>query len=137
MRRKRIYKDEQIKLIMECRSSGLSDHQWCMENDISPGTFYNWISKLRKKGYTIPETTAATTSLPIRQDVVKVDLIKNDHSGLAAMAEQNACFPSKHSDLSPAAELVTGSHILRIYNGASEQLIRTLFTCIGGGIDAW
>lgn len=44
--------DEQYRLIMECRSSGLSDFQWCNEHGIKPGTFYNWVKRLRKKsGY--------------------------------------------------------------------------------------
>lgn len=43
---KRIFKDEQIRLIMECRQSGLTDYQWCEQNDIHPGNFYNWVSKL-------------------------------------------------------------------------------------------
>ena len=41
--------DEQYRLIMECRSSGLSDFQWCNEHGIKPGTFYNWVKRLRKK----------------------------------------------------------------------------------------
>ena len=41
--------DEQYQLIMECRNSGLSDYQWCTEHDINPGTFYNWVKRLRKK----------------------------------------------------------------------------------------
>lgn len=60
MRAKRICSDEQFKLIMECRQSGLSDYQWCQANDINPGTFYNWISRLRKRGMVIPCSTAAT-----------------------------------------------------------------------------
>ena len=45
---KRVCKEDQIKLIMECRQSGLSDYQWCEQNGIHPGTFYNWVSKLKK-----------------------------------------------------------------------------------------
>ena len=48
MERKIIRKDEQIRLIMECRQSGLSDYQWCQRQGINAGTFYNWVSKLRK-----------------------------------------------------------------------------------------
>ena len=40
MRSKRIPVEEQYRLIMECRQSGLTDHQWCVEHDIKPGTFY-------------------------------------------------------------------------------------------------
>ena len=31
--------EKQYRLIMECRQSGLTDHQWCVEHDIKPGTF--------------------------------------------------------------------------------------------------
>ena len=52
MRATRIPANEQFRLIMECRTSGLTDHEWCLQNDIKPGTFYNWVRRLRKKGYT-------------------------------------------------------------------------------------
>lgn len=42
---------EQYRLVMECRSSGLTDHQWCREKGICPGTFYGWVRRLRQKGY--------------------------------------------------------------------------------------
>lgn len=53
---KRVCKDDQIQLIMECRQSGLSDYQWCKQNGIHPGNFYNWVSKLRKQGYSFPDS---------------------------------------------------------------------------------
>ena len=46
MRAARISADEQFRLIMECRASGLTDHEWCMQNGIRPGTFYNWVKRL-------------------------------------------------------------------------------------------
>ena len=47
--------EEQYKLIIECRQSGLSDQQWCLNHDIKPGTFYNWVKRLRQRGgYDIP-----------------------------------------------------------------------------------
>ena len=58
--KQRVCKEDQIKLIMECRQSGLSDYQWCEQNGIHPGNFYNWVSKLRKSGYTFPELFFAT-----------------------------------------------------------------------------
>ena len=45
MKAKRVSREEQLKLIMECRSSGLSDYQWCEAHGIHAGTFYNWVSK--------------------------------------------------------------------------------------------
>ena len=46
-----VRKPAQIRLITECRRSGPSDYQWCREQGINPGTFYNWVSKLRKAGF--------------------------------------------------------------------------------------
>ena len=40
MRTKRRTEPEQYEIMMECRQSGLSDHQWCLEHDINPGTFF-------------------------------------------------------------------------------------------------
>ena len=47
MRAKRVSKSEQFQLILECRQSGLTDVQWCRENNIKPSTFYNWVSRMR------------------------------------------------------------------------------------------
>lgn len=71
--------DEQYKLIMECRSSGLSDHQWCMEHDIKPGTFYNWVKRLRRKAcYDIPEATRSQNFAPATtQEVVQLEIVSD------------------------------------------------------------
>ena len=73
-----VRKPEQIKLIMECRQSGLSDYQWCRKQGIHPGTFYNWVSKLRKAGYTIPDSESKSCALPVTQEVVKLDLTEHE-----------------------------------------------------------
>ena len=68
MKTQRRTADEQYQLIMECRSSGLSDYQWCTEHNINPGTFYNWVKRLRKKAcYDIPPLPqdAAIISQPL------------------------------------------------------------------------
>lgn len=52
MREKHVSWDEQIKHIMEYCGSGLPDYQWCQTNDIISETFYMWISRLKKAGYT-------------------------------------------------------------------------------------
>ena len=70
--------EEQYKLVLECRQSGLSDYHWCLEHDIKPGTFYNWVKRLRKAGtYTIPAPAGRDTytAMP-RQDIVKVELVE-------------------------------------------------------------
>lgn len=73
MRAKPVTADEQYRLIMECRASGLTDYQWCIEHDIKPGTFYNWVKRLRQKGCAdVP--SAIKSREPTKQEVVKIDL---------------------------------------------------------------
>ena len=80
MQKRIVRKDEQIRLIMECRQSGLSDYQWCQRQDINVGSFYNWVSKLRKAVYTIPDSKTKTERAIVVQDVVKVNLVSEDMS---------------------------------------------------------
>ena len=49
MKAKPVPQKRQYELIMERRASGMSDYQWCGQHGIKPGTFYNWVSKLRRK----------------------------------------------------------------------------------------
>lgn len=62
MNSKGVRKPEQIQLIIKCRRSGLSDYQWCQNHEINPGTFYNWVSKLRKAGYELPDSESRTSA---------------------------------------------------------------------------
>lgn len=68
---------EQYQLIMECRSSGLSDCQWCTEHGINPGIFYNRVKRLRKKAYyKIPPATGRNKYKPFSmKDVVKLEIM--------------------------------------------------------------
>lgn len=38
MRASRVPVEEQYRLIMECRKRGLSDYQWCLNNDMNKNT---------------------------------------------------------------------------------------------------
>lgn len=71
MRAKRRTEQEQYEIIMECRQSGLSDHQWCLEHDINPGTFYNWVRRFRKQACEFPAPAGKDRFQAIHQEVVK------------------------------------------------------------------
>ena len=45
-----------LKLITQCRSSGLTDRQWGIENGIPVSTFYYHVRALRKKACEVPES---------------------------------------------------------------------------------
>ena len=135
MQKRIVRKDEQIKLIMECRQSGLSDYQWCQKQGINAGTFYNWVSKLRKSGYTIPDSNSKTEGAVVAQDVVKVNLVNEEMS--SSVIEQNTRPLAVASTPSVAAELVVGNVTLRLFNGADQNLIQCAMQCMGGATRAW
>lgn len=132
---KRVCKDDQIRLIMECRQSGLSDYQWCEQNGVYPGNFYNWVSKLRKQGYTFPESEAKSNAIPNVQEVVKVNLIQSQVHSLEM--EQNVSLLEATQPPAVAAELLIGGITLRLFNRADEQLMQNTLRCIGGMDHAW
>ena len=60
-----------LNLITQCRASGLTDRQWCIENGISVSTFYYHVRALRKKACEVPE---ATDTVMQKQEVVQIPL---------------------------------------------------------------
>ena len=113
MRSPRVPAEEQYRLIMECRKSGLSDHQWCLNNDINPGTFYNWVSRLRKSNSVdIPDKNPVSAYVPTDQEVVKIEM--------NSLSASNAI--DKSTDVS-VMERVTGNTGLRIPNGTDPMLL--------------
>lgn len=113
MRSPRVPAEEQYRLIMECRKSGLSDHQWCLNNDINPGTFYNWVSRLRKSNSVdIPDKNPVSAYVPTDQEVVKIEM--------NSLSASNAI--DKSTDVS-VMELVIGNTGLRIPNRTDPMLL--------------
>lgn len=76
-RKARVPKSEQLKLIVECRNSGMTDADWCREHNIAVSTFYNWVSRCRKESSgTIPEPSYGHSEVPLsKQDVVPIDIV--------------------------------------------------------------
>ena len=121
---------------MECRQSGLSNYQWCQKQGINPGTFYNWVSKLRKAGYTIPDSAGKVLGVPVMQEVVKLDLAESGTSA-PAMMEQSTSLPALSGVPCIAAEIECGNIRMRIFNGADAAVVQNTFQCIGGMFHAW
>lgn len=125
MRSKRIPAEEQYRLIMECRQSGLTDHQWCVEHDIKPGTFYNWVKRLRQKScMDLPASTGRSHSAPESQEVVRVDFHDTDTPSyeqplnmIPASTERN------NISVAEPMRLSVGSFLLTIPNGTDPQLL--------------
>ena len=101
MRAPRVPVEEQYRLIMECRKSGLSDHQWCLNNDINPGPFYNWVKRLRLSTYE-----------QSHQEIVKIEM-----NSISVPTDMN-----KNTDTA-AMELMIGNMNLRISNETDPLLL--------------
>ena len=119
MREKPVPAKRQYELIMECRSSGLSDAQWCLEHGIKPGTFYNWVSKLKKKAcYDIPEPGCTLLSVPSsKQDVVRINVKEDEHS------EEDLSYTK---DSGYVMEIAYRMKTIRVTNDISPELLKII-----------
>lgn len=120
-RRARVPMAEQIRLINECRKSGMTDADWCLENDISVSTFYNWVSRCRKMAADqIPAPNYGHHVEPLpKQDVVPIDIVPNQfpEQHTASQMQQT------HLDNSHTIEVAIKDIIVRIHNDADPILL--------------
>ena len=124
MRAASVSAEEQYRLIMECRASGLSDYQWCMEHNIKPGTFYNWVKRLRNTGSRdLP--AAARFHKQDRQEVVRIEFGQPDEPYSRTLAsEPTTIMHERISTITPTVlELVVSGSTLRIPNGTDPILL--------------
>ena len=124
-RKARVPMVEQIRLINECRQSGMTDADWCRENDIAVSTFYNWVSRCRKTAADqIPAANYGHLEVPRpKQDVVPIDIVP-DHipKQHTASQMQNSCLDNSHS-----IEVAMKDIIIRISNDADPALLTRTF----------
>ena len=125
--------EERFELVMECRSSGLSDYQWCQEKGIHPGTFYNWITRFRKKGYpNIPAPAGRMSKQKaVKQEVVKLDVLPDTPSEPASFQSFGFTSSAGHTE-NPTIEIHTGSSIIRMTNDIDPQLFCMVLSQLGG-----
>lgn len=133
----RVPADKQYQLIMECRSSGLTDYQWCKEHGIHPGTFYNWVSRLRKKAcYDIPDPVSREHLTSAVQEVVRLDLCpktdRNPGSLLSAGPLQE--IPEQQAPFAAMIEISLDRATIRIANGTEPAMLDRILSLVKGSI---
>ena len=120
-RKARVPMAEQIRLINQCRQSGLTDADWCRENDIAVSTFYNWVSRCRKAAADqIPPPNYRHLEVPRpKQDVVPIGIVP-DH-----ISEQHTASQMQNSylDNSHTIEVTMKDVTIRIHNDADPVLL--------------
>ena len=127
--------NQQYQMILECRSSGLSDYQWCMEHGIKPGTFYNWVRRLRKKAcYDIPPAVGRGNYKPVpTQEVVPLLILDEEPETPSTLrVEQNTCIGATVSV--PVVELNYNGVSIRIANDINPHLLSQILEFVGGHI---
>lgn len=123
--------DEQYRLIMGCRSSGLTDYQWCLEHNIKPGTFYNWVKRLRQKG--APDILSAVKDRnSIKQEIVIIDFQEPSAPRLETDAISES-LPYSISALSkiPVIELFMSGVTVRIPQGTDAGFLQQVLQTLG------
>lgn len=93
------------------------------------------MSKLRKRGYTFPDSEAGSNTVSARQDIVKVDVVSCQEPG--PVIEQTVSLSTVSGTPTVVAEILIGDVTLRFFHGADEQLIQSVLHCIGGAGHAW
>lgn len=134
----RVPADQQYQMITECRSSGLTDYQWCKEHGIHPGTFYNWVSRLRKKAcYDIPDSVSRDKLIPsATQEVVRLDLSPKTESTPDRRLPVAACQEALEQPvpLTAAIEISLGRVTIRIANGTEPAMLDRILSLVKGSV---
>ena len=127
-RKARVPMAEQIRLINECRQSGMTDADWCRENDIAVSTFYNWVRRCRKAAADqITAPNYAHSEIPrSKQDVVPIDIV-SDH-----LPEQHTVSQMHQTNLdnSHTIEVSMNDVTIRISNDDAPVLLTKTFRLI-------
>ena len=132
MRAKAVTAAEQYRLITECRASGMTDYQWCVEHNIKPGTFYNWVKRLRQSG-NVDIPAPARNKKPARQDIVEIHL-RQPSVAMPASGMLSDTFTgiSQISSQSPILELSMAGATLRIPQGTDPVFLEQVLFILKG-----
>lgn len=113
-----------LDLIQECRTSGLTDKDWCAQNHVSVSSFYYHIRSLRKKACEIP--TKMESHEPCKtQEVVCLSIQQEPSAGP---------FPQIYPEQQDAAALFVDLHGIRITisNHAAPDTILSTIRALDG-----
>lgn len=122
MTRRHRSQEEWMELIKICRGSGMTDKQWCSENQISLSTFHKQVCYLRRQSYPIPESQAKKRLQACEtQEIVPLDIIGRDIR------------PAQTQDSNtPAVQILAGRLQICFENHASPSLVRNVIRTLEG-----
>ena len=111
------------ELIRKCKSSGLSDYEWCRRNEVPQSSFYRNLKKFH--GTTITETAkeCPAGNVPaVQQEVVPLKLIGE--------SEVPKPMVSCKSDPVPAARLQVNGMTIDLFSNADPSFISGILKAV-------
>ena len=103
------------EIIRECKSSGLSDYQWCMEHGVSISTFYRRLKKFRN----VQPASAL-------QDTVKPATTEHHAIVPLTILEDSQDHPEAGFPCTPAASIRVHGITIDLYQGAGPDMVQNL-----------
>lgn len=126
--------EERLRIIKECRQSGLTANEWCRRHGLRWNTYHTWVTRLRKKGLLETAATVPTVVIhePEQPDIVKVDL--SSRTGIRSL--ENGIWPEpkeKESAVFHAVMEIDIGHIrIKATNQVNPMLLAEVIRQIGG-----
>ena len=129
--------EERLRIIKECRQSGLTANEWCRRHGLRWNTYHTWVTRLRKKG--LLETAATVPTVVINEpglpDIVKVELtgrkeirsVESAATGIWQEAED-----TEPTGMDAVMEIELGRIRIRATNQANPMLLAEVIRKIGG-----
>ena len=108
---------EWAELIKDCKSCGLSDHEWMKQHHISPSSFYKKLHEIYGDISSVPVTRKRLPEIAETHEIVEVDIGEESNS-LQRTAPINTFIPEA------AVTVRMGSYSIEIGNQAEAETIR-------------
>ena len=115
---------EWLELIQECRTSGMSDKDWCDQHHIQRSSLYYHIRRLRDRACAIPEA-----SLPMvhgKQEVIQLQFSDSDSFPVPPTVLSNSLDTSNDT----AIRLTVHGIRIEITNAAAGETITNTITAL-------
>ena len=128
---------EQLHLINECRTSGLTIADWCRREGIRPATYHTWVSRLSEKGLlekpaVIPQPVIRDPYMP---DIVKVEVTppsKHIPKSLPCPIDEPEGEYALTNQMDYVMEITLGSIRIKVSNQINPQLLTETIQLLGG-----
>lgn len=120
--------EEWFEIISECRQSGLTDEQWCRENNICTSSFYRHLKILREAACDIPISSGKTKVF--KQEVIPVEITELADELSQTKGPANA-FPADSEDISETViRIRSGEICIDVTNRVDISLASALLSAL-------